>query len=323
MSLRKYSTEISSYNLQWGALVYGRPSNIRDEDWEVPPLEISDFPETSKDDDDEEGSAEIDKGRQTFMQMVSLTQIVSEIIEQFFTLKSIRRQDSLPTVLERAKPVQMSLKNWYSNLPSSLSVDDTKPRRLSSVGYLHLAYYTAEITIHRAILRSHVMPDPNTDLFLITRQAASTRFTYALDFVKRLKPEHFQSFWYFSSSVSFAIIGIFAGVLAVTSPDQEERKSYIAVLAEYRWILRISSTGASVTKYGVNVLDASAQLLEQQMDAPNTTHENETLLSPDNSMLSPEDEDWMERASFNLQDLDYVPDLNELNAYNADTFFTF
>jgi hypothetical protein len=305
-------------------LVYGRPSNIRNEDWEVPPLEISDFPETSKDDDDEEGSAEIDKGRQTFMQMVSLTQIVSDILEQFYTLKAIRRNDSLSTVLQKAKPIQMSLKDWYLNLPSSLSVDDTKPRRLSSVGYLHLAYYTAEITIHRAILRSHAMPDPNTELFLITRQAASTRFTYALDFVKRLKQEHFQSFWYFSSNISLAIIGIFAGILAVTSLDDEERKSYIAELAEYRWILRISSTGASVTKYAVNVLDANAQLLEQQKDAPITTQENErTLFSSSNSAVSPEDEDWMERATFNLQNLDYVPDLNDLNTYNADTFFTF
>jgi hypothetical protein len=304
-------------------LVYGRPSNIRDEDWEVPPLEISDFPETSKDDDDEEGSAEIDKGRQTFMQMVSLTQIVSDIIEQFFTLKAIRRKDSLHVVLERAKPIQMRLKDWHSNLPLCLSVDDTKPRRLSSVGYLHLAYYTAEITIHRAILRSHAMSDPNTELYLITRQAASTRFTYALDFVKRLKQEHFQSFWYFSSSISLAIIGIFAGVLAVTSLDKEERKSYIAVLAEYRWILRISSTGASVTKYGVNVLDTNGQLLEQQMEASNTNPDNETLFSSSNSVISPEDEDWMERATFHLQNLDCVPGLDQLDTYSTDTFFTF
>jgi hypothetical protein len=126
--------------LQWGALIYGRPSNIRNEDWEVRSLEISDFPETSEDDDDEDGSAEIGKGRQIFMNMVSLTEIVSDIIEQFFTLKSIRRNDSLSTVLEKAKPIQMRLKEWHSHLTSTLSVDDTKPRRLSSVGYLHLAY---------------------------------------------------------------------------------------------------------------------------------------------------------------------------------------
>src|ERR1051325_3746135 len=125
------------------------------EEWDVQPLDISDFPETFKDDDDEEGSAEIEKGRQTFVQMVSLTQIVAEIMDEFFTLKAARRQESLPEVLERAKAIQLKLRDWFSNLSSSLSVDETKPRRLSSVGYLHLAYYTAEITLHRAILRSH------------------------------------------------------------------------------------------------------------------------------------------------------------------------
>ena len=304
-------------------MVYGRPSNIRSDDWEVPPLEISDFPETSKDDDDEEGSEEIEKGRQTFMQMVSLTQIVADIIEQFFTRKSIRRKECLSVVLEKAKPIQIRLKDWYSKLPSSLSIDDTKPRRLSSVGYLHLAYYTAEITIHRAILRSHVLPDPNAHLFDITRQAASTRFTAALKFIKRLKQEHFQSFWYFSSSISFAILGIFASILAVTSLDEVERKSYIALLAEYRWILRINDTGASLTKYGVSVLDANAQLLEQEMGPLNTAEGNGTLYTSSNLVFSVEDEDWIEKATFDMQHLDYIPGSSSVSTNNIDQFFAF
>ena len=65
------------------------------DDWDVRPLEVSDFPETAQDDDDEEGSAEIEKGRQTFVQMVALTQIVAEILDQFFTLKVLRREKSI------------------------------------------------------------------------------------------------------------------------------------------------------------------------------------------------------------------------------------
>jgi hypothetical protein len=303
--------------LQWGALIYGRPSNIRNEDWEVRSLAISDFPETSEDDDDEDGSAEIGKGRQIFMNMVSLTEIVSDIIEQFFTLKSIRRNDSLPTVLEKAKPIQMRLKEWHSHLTSTLSVDDTKPRRLSSVGYLHLAYYTAEITIQRAIIRSHATTDPNTDLFLITRQAASTRFTHALAFVKRLKQEHFQSFWYFSSRISLAIIGVFAGILTVTSLDEEERKSYMELLAEYRWILRISSTGASVTRYGINMLDANNKWLEKQMEATNKIRELGALIPSESPVISLGDEDWMEKTMFGLEDVGYIPDIEN---WNINTF---
>jgi hypothetical protein len=310
-------------HLQWGALVHGRPSNIKDEDWDVPPLEVSDFPETSQDDDDEEGSAEIEKGRQAFMQMVELTRIVSQIIAEFFTLQAIRRQDCLSEALVRAKPIQLKLKEWYANLPPCLSVEDTKPRRLSSVGYLHLAYYTAEITIHRAILRSHAYPDSNTTLFFITRQAASTRFTYALEFVKRLKPEHFQSFWYFSSSISFAIIGIFAGVLAVTSLDEEERKSYMALLAEYRWVLRISSTGAGVTKYGVSILDANNEFLEQHVN----TFSPEARLDAGGVMFSPDDLStgsfrWKD-AAFEMENIGYGHDVHDFNAYSEDAFFTF
>ena len=305
------------------------------DDWDVQPLDISDFPETFKDDDDEEGSAEIEKGRQTFVQMVSLTQIVAEILDEFFTLRATRRQESLPEVLERAKVIQLKLKDWFSNLPSSLSVDETKPRRLSSVGYLHLAYYTAEITLHRAILRSHGQPNLNAELVLITRQAAATRFTSALDFVKRLKQEHLQSFWYFSSSISFAIIGIFAGVLAVTSPNQEERESYISLLAEYRWILRISNTGAHFMRYAVGLLDTNSHLLKQQIDmatSAESQQQTDTQYSPEETEISPsfgdsvmssEVGDWIEGTILDSQHLDYGPELKTLSGYGMDSFFSF
>jgi len=318
--------------LQWGALIYGRPSNIRMDDWEVTPLDISDFPETSKDDDDEEGSAEIEKGRQTFVQMVSLTEIVADILDQFFTLKAIRKKEHLPPVLDRAKSIQIRLKHWFSNLPPSLSVDDTKPRRLSSVGYLHLAYYTAEVTLHRAILRSHSLPNPNADIVLITREAAGKRFTSALDLVKRLKQEHLQSFWYFSSSISLAVVGVVAGVLAVTSLDEEEHKFYMSLLAEYRWILRISSTGAEFMKYAVGLLDASSQLLGQQIEAASSRQQleaqyngvgNDILPPSGSSIMSPEDGDWIEGTEFHPQQLDYSPDLIDPNPYDMHEFFAF
>jgi hypothetical protein len=278
----------------WGSLVYGRATHIRDEDWDVRPLESADFPETSMDDDDEEGSAEIEKGKQTFLYMVSLTEIVTEILSRFFTLKAVRRQLNIQQVLEIAKPLQMRLRAWHSSLPAILSIDETVARKLSSVGYLHLAYYAAEITLHRAILRSHSVPYPGTDLFHITRRAASTRFTSALDFVKRLKPEHLQSFWYFSSSLSLAIIGVFAGILCATSrtDDQSGRDSYISKLAEYRWVLRISATGADFMKHAVGVLDARSQLIERQFGPGSSSGKTSSASSsrrPDSIQNSPDD----------------------------------
>lgn len=263
---------------KWGALVFGRASHIRSDDWDVQALDHTDFPETAKDDDKEEGSADIEKGKKTFMEMVTLSEIVAEILDTFFTLKTLRGQRSIHEVLDLAKPIQLKLKSWYGYMPSALAVDNTVPRKLSSVGYLHLAYYTAEITLHRAILRTHLaldfQPRPASEIHLldITRQAADARFRSAVEFVKRLKAEHFQSFWYFSSGKCFAIVGVFAGILCTIQhgisldpkSDGKPENDYINQLAEYRWVLRVSATGADFMKYAVGILDIDSQVLEEQ-----------------------------------------------------------
>lgn len=311
---------------KWGSLVYGRPSHIRADDWDVQPLAPADFPETSRDDDDEEGSAEVEKGKQTFLQMLSLTTVLADILNEFFTLKALRRQDTLHVVLEKAKPLQIRLKSWFSTLPASLSVDETAPRRLSSVGYLHLAYYSAEIALHRAIIRAHNSTNQEPELQLVTRTAASSRFTAALDFVKRLKPEHLQSFWYFSSSLSLATIGIFAGTLCATSRDDQERDSIMSRLAEFRWVLRISSTGADFIKYAVRVLDASSQALEQQFGNAASSEAQSSRndeLSPvfDETIVSPLGENWT--GSHQFEEPDFELDLDKIGGYGMDGMFSF
>lgn len=297
---------------KWGALVYGRGSHIRSEDWDVQPLDSSDFPETAKDDNNEEGSADIEKGKLTFLNMISLTQIVAQILDEFFTLKALRTPRSLHGALEAAKPLQLQLKSWHANMPPYLSLNDTVPMKLSSVGYLHLAYYTAETTLHRAIMRCHTSmgfttstPDSASSpvgdehslhLQSISRHAAEARFVSALEFVRRLKAEHFQSFWYFSSSVSLAIIGIFAAVLCAAASNQVERERYVAKLAEYRWVLRISANSAPFMRYAVEVLDACSQSLEEQSgvlvqaSAEATTNEEEAHASW-NSVLQNDGDD--------------------------------
>lgn len=314
---------------KWGALCYGRPSHIRLDDWDVQPLVSSDFPETSKDDNDEEGSAEVETGKQTFMHMVLLTEIVADLLDEFYTLKALRNLPDISTVLQKAKPLQMRLKAWHSNLPSSLAVDETTARRLSSVGYLHLAYYTAEVTLHRAILRASSPLSVDSDIRMITRTAAGTRFTSALTFAKRLKNEHLQSFWYFSSSVSLALIGTFAGILIATSYDDEERELYTSRLAEYRWTLRISSNGADFMKYAVGNLDAGGQLLEQQfgklaLEARRLTAPSESPADEDGSpsvgvgtQFSPDAAGW---ADFDNQA--YNIDFEHLAQYDMDGIFT-
>jgi hypothetical protein len=128
---------------KWGALVHGRPALIHRDDWLVKPVETRDFPETADDDSEEEGSSEVENGRLTFVSMISLTEILTEILDTFFTLRATTNlgsegENAMTMTLEKAKPIQLKLKEWYANLPLSLAVGKTKARKLSSTGQYEL-----------------------------------------------------------------------------------------------------------------------------------------------------------------------------------------
>jgi hypothetical protein len=102
-------------------------------------VEPRDFPETAEDDSEEEGSSEIEKGRLAFVNMISLTEILTDILDTFFTLRASASiasegENAITATLERAKPIQLKLKEWYTKLPTSLAVSETKARKLSSTG---------------------------------------------------------------------------------------------------------------------------------------------------------------------------------------------
>ncbi|KAL3425165.1 nitrogen regulatory protein otam [Phlyctema vagabunda] len=252
---------------KWGALIHGRPSHILQDNWAVKPVDTKDFPETADDDDEEEGSSEVEKGRLLFIHMISLTQILADILDTFFTLKAATEMENgdnnaLMATLEKAKPLQLRLKDWYTTLPSCLAIGETRARKLSSTGYLHLAYFAAEMSLHRAIIRFDTS-NPDKNLRLITRGAAKMRFTSAIEFVKKLEPAHLQSFWYFASKVNLAIVATFGSILWATSDNAEECDYYRSQLAEYRWTLRVSSNAAEFMKFTVGMLDSSAVFLKE------------------------------------------------------------
>ena len=89
-----------------------------------------------------------------------------------------------------------------------------------------------------------------------------------MDFVNRLKPEHLQAFWYFSSKVNFTLIGTFGSLLWATAPSQEEAEFYKTRLREYRWTLSVSSKRAEFLDYAVQMLDASRAMLNNLAAKP-------------------------------------------------------
>jgi len=150
---------------KWGALVHGRPSHIFASNWAVQQLTPNDFPEVEWDENNMEERMEIERGRAVFGQMVQLSQILAEILETFYTLQASQAvaaagPQGTQLVLSLAKPIQLKLKEWYSGLPAIVRMEPSihqsmqQPGKFSPIGYLHLAYFATEITLHRRIIRS-------------------------------------------------------------------------------------------------------------------------------------------------------------------------
>lgn len=269
---------------KWGALVHGRPSHIFPANWAVPPLTDHDFIDESN---STEGSdtAEVEQSRLLFTQTVALSQILAEVLETFYTLSAMASVSQAGTqgtnlILSLAKPVQLKLKEWFAALPSCLRMDSSNPpTKFSSIGFLHLAYFATEITLHRRIVRS-LTPSPSSagssDQYIthICRSAAKTRLISAMDFVNRLTPSHLQSFWYFASKTNFALVGTFGSLLWATAPGREEADFYRKRLEEYRWTLSVSARGAGrgggrgLTEFAMGMLDTSTSLLKGLPEKP-------------------------------------------------------
>lgn len=294
---------------KWGALVHGRPSHIFANNWAVRQLQNNDFQDVEWDEEDTEERIEIERGRTLFGQMVQLTQILAEILDTFYTLQAQQNvvsagQQGTQVVLSLAKPIQLKLKEWYSALPTAVRMDSSISgggvtniggNRLTSIGYLHLAYFAAEISLHRRIIRSMTpnggdsvasTPQASSPTMLsssmngggaepyiqhICRSAAKARLISAMDFVNRLTPNHLRAFWYFASKTNFALIGTFGSLLWATSPGREEADWYRRRLGEYRWTLSVSSKpgeGKGLTNFAMGMLDISTGLLNKLPEKP-------------------------------------------------------
>jgi hypothetical protein len=303
-SLRKRLAWALYMQDKWGSLIHGRPSHIFAANWAVRPLTWNDFPETERSDDSddaEDDAAEHERGRLLFSEMVSLSQLLAEVLDTFYTLsamETVRRSGPSGThlVLSLAKPVQLKLKEWFAALPPCLKMENSHSNpsssppytsqtsnRLSSTGFLHLAYFATEITLHRRIVRSLSSPPgtPPVDPYIlhICRSAAKTRLISAMDFVNRLTPSHLRAFWYFASKTNFALIGTFGSLLWATAPGKEEAEFYRMRLKEYRWTLGVSARAGAVgseggrgvkglTEFALGMLDTSTGLLKMLPEKP-------------------------------------------------------
>lgn len=239
---------------KWLALIELRPLHINESNWMPTAVLADDFPEKHGDGDLAEGATDIEEGKMLFRELILLLEILLEIINMFFTMRAMEQVTRLDQVLRLAKPLQLRLRQWYHLLPPLLQMQVPQLRKLCLNGYLHLAYFATEITLHRRIILL-LRPDTPADLVRVCRSAAETRLQAAIEFVKELKPEHIHAFWHSLAAANFALIGTFALLLYVTLQLPEEAATYKDHLFNYRWILRVSAKGFDQALLAVDKLD--------------------------------------------------------------------
>ncbi|QID85909.1 Fungal specific transcription factor [Saccharomyces pastorianus] len=179
-------------------------------------------------------------GTLMFQQMVSLSIVLGEIMDTFYTQGSLTINKSIEQVLKLAKPLQLKLREWYHSLPKNLSMSYSTPQKFNSNSTLTLAYFATEITLHRKIICT-LTPQTPKELVQVCRTAARTRLVAAIEFIRDLKNEHINSFWYNCSTGSLMLIGTFAALLYVTSTTKEEATIFRDYLRNYIWVLKIGS----------------------------------------------------------------------------------
>lgn len=124
---------------KWCSLIHGRPSLVSKDHWAVSVLVEADFSGAAEDDMANPVVEEAKQGWELFCHMVALTEILSTMLDTFYTLKAMREiddaaQDGTRMILEKAKPVQIRLKEWFTQLPASLKMDNTISTKSSSTG---------------------------------------------------------------------------------------------------------------------------------------------------------------------------------------------
>ncbi|KAK3385628.1 fungal-specific transcription factor domain-containing protein [Podospora didyma] len=263
---------------KWAALIHGRPSHVLATDWQMARVSLADFPESAADEDDKEGSTEVEKGRLLFIHLTKLTQIMAQALEILYSpdqtrIREVVARSGVQGLLELVKPLAVRLKEWAKEMPPDLHMEGVQTRKLCSNGYLHLSYFVTEIIIHRTIIRN-LTPNTPQPLRELCREAGKARLERAINFVEALRPEHLQAFWWFASPKSLAFIRTYGGLLWATSSTDEEAEFYRRKLGDFRWSLKVRAKGVSFVAVTLQEMDESLQDIDMTMSPVGRNVEN-------------------------------------------------
>ncbi|KAL3427581.1 fungal specific transcription factor [Phlyctema vagabunda] len=262
---------------KWASLGAGMPSHIHINDFDVLPLSENELEVVSPDSNPSNTTGFIDpESGSHFRLLAELTFILSDIIDQFYTLRATKRTSKDFTLsLDLARPLRTRLKAWNDSLPPALSlrhaerVDSRGMARLSGNPSLSLAYIVATMTLFRALLRplenlSSVEEEDHgiVGSRLAVRAGAKECAKEVVEFVENLGRGALDAFWHSWSRANFAIASSFLMQLLVTAETEAECNEINELVGRWRWAMRIGSGSAGSGLMSLGLLRLDGLLLE-------------------------------------------------------------
>ncbi|KAI9044844.1 transcription factor domain protein [Aspergillus affinis] len=156
---------------KWRSLLMGRPPYIRNDEWDVEDLDDDDFRldgmpvelllSASTENEHQRNALRA----QVFRNFVNLAKIADDLQHSLFSLRAAQRlSTNFGETLKTAQVLLRRLKEWYSNLPPTLKLqnrafpatDSTDHHLHQHTNPLHFAYILLEVFIFRSLLRPMV-----------------------------------------------------------------------------------------------------------------------------------------------------------------------
>lgn len=171
---------------KWAALVLGRPSHLHDDQHDVQDLQIDDFVS-----DPRANGNMGDLAARVYIAAARLTVILSDILSKLYTVRGAKKLYTLhrDECVAIADAFLGRLQAWKEEHMAPLADFDVMH---DPTGNLQLAYYTVEITLCRAILRTAAGSQ--------FRQRSGTLVRDVTVWLKNLQVNRLSGFWWLSES---------------------------------------------------------------------------------------------------------------------------
>ncbi|OQU99844.1 Fungal specific transcription factor domain-containing protein isoform 2 [Cladophialophora immunda] len=206
---------------KWLAHWLGMPSHIKNDQFNVEPLNMDDFSEQLQIEPALSPSVE------GFVELTYLTTILSNVLDSLYTVRRGPGAMTPAEVLSHAGNCQSQLREWQSQHHALL----TRPNKVITDYVLLLAYYGIVISIQRALFSCV----GGTSYYDIQREGLLFHQLFAV-FEELLKQE-FEGLWLSYCKPNIAILGTFMITALLSSTDDEVYLARRSALDEYRGLL--------------------------------------------------------------------------------------